>query len=499
MKRLLLILCLVVSFVPIGGAQALAGEMDILVQKLVEKNVLTPSEAQIVVDETKVQVAKELANGESLSVPDWTQRIKWGGDVRFRTQEDWGKARSDYNGNAGGSAGTATITNPGSTGTLLADQRLRERVRGRFYMEGKVNDFTTAAVRIAGGASSNRSTNDTLGSTSTPGGSSGLTSNYFEKAPVFFDYYYIKFEAPREVIRDYGKYFNDFKLWLGRFPIPFNYSELVWDPDTNPSGIAVQYVSPDIKIGALPSTNIYGNLGMFWLDESASYSADPMLFGYQVGAKTETFGPFGSVLDISTAFYDFANMQDKNSTINSSSSAGTNTRMWAQNGDAGGFGNYRYEYNVFDVLLSLDNSKIMDFEFPHGFYADFIHNTAAPSENNGALIGAYIGKKKIKNPGDWKVRGEWRYIERDSVPDFMPDSDFYGFGTFTSSTVALNAGNNGLPAEGGTNGKGINLALEYQLFKNTALNFEYYWMEPIESWDKTDPWNELQIDVITKF
>ena len=39
-----------------------------------------------------------------------------------------------------------------------------------------------------------------------------------------------------------------FKLWLGRFPIPFSYSELVWDPDTNPSGVALQYVSPDIKI-----------------------------------------------------------------------------------------------------------------------------------------------------------------------------------------------------------------------------------------------------------
>ena len=113
--------------------------------------------------------------------------------------------------------------------------------------------------------------------------------------------------------------------------------------------------------------------------------------------------------------------------------------------------------------------------------------------------GILYNKKKIKNPGDWKVRGEWRYIERDSVPDFMPDSDFYGFGQFTSSTVALNAGNNGIPVEGGTNGKGINLALEYQLFKNTALNFEYYWMKPIDSWDKTDPWNELQMDVITKF
>ena len=82
----------------------------------------------------------------------------------------------------------------------------------------------------------------------------------------------------------------------------------------------------------------------------------------------------------------------------------------------------------------------------------------------------------------------------------MPDSDFYGFGKYDSTTgQTLNAGNNGLPMEGGTNGKGINLAFEYQLFKNTSLNLEYYWMKPIKSWDSRSPWNELQMDVVTKF
>jgi hypothetical protein len=56
-----------------------------------------------------------------------------------------------------------------------------------------------------------------------------------------------------------------------------------------------------------------------------------------------------------------------------------------------------------------------------------------------------------------------------------------------------------MPREGGTNGKGINLAAEYQLFKNTTLNIEYYWMEPIKTWQNTKPWNELQFDVVTKF
>ena len=471
MKRLLLILSLVVSLLPLTVTRVMAGEVDILVQKLVDKNILSPSEAQIVLDDTKLQVSKDLAQAKSLSVPDWTQRIKWGGDVRFRTQGDWGKNNTRNIGNDG-----------------LNDQRIRNRIRGRFWMEGKVNDFTYSGVRFAGGATGARSTNDTL-------------DDYFSKDYVMFDQYYTRFEAPREVIRDYGKYFNDAKLWVGRFPIPFNYSEMVWDSDINPTGLAAQYVSPDLKLSGLPSVNLYSNGGMFWLTESQLYNNDPMLWAMQGGVKTDVFGPFASTVDLSTAIYNFANILHRNPT----GSANTNTRVLSS--DDAGLGTaaatgYRFEYNVLDLLVSVDNSKVMDIEFPHGFYADYIKNLSCHNNDldNGVLVGAYIGKKKIKNPGDWKARAEWRYIERDAIPDFMPDSDFYGFGTYTNFTNGnINAGNNGLPAEGGTNGKGINLAFEYQLFKNTALNIEYYWMKPIKSLDRTAPWNELQVDLTTKF
>ena len=477
MKRILLAVVLCALCLLMAKTPAQASEVDVLVQKLVEKNVLSPAEAQIILDETKVQVSKDLAQAKSFSVPDWTQRIKWGGDVRFRTQGDWGKP---------------VTTSAGNT-SALKDQRIRERVRGRFYMEGKVNDFTYAGTRLAGGDIKSNSTNDTLDS-------------YFNKKPVEFDQYYIRFDTPSDLIRSYGQYFSDMKLWLGKFPIPFEYSELVWDSDINPGGMAFQYTSPDIKTSFLPTFNLYTNDGMFWLDEAININTDPLLFGYQVGAKTDVFGPLGTVLNISASFYDFANLKGKRNTGYSATSltgttvsAGTNTRNTLAD-DPNNIGAYKYEYNVFDLLVQIDNSKIMDIEFPHGFYGDFIRNGAAPGENNGAMIGAYIGKKKIKEPGDWKARAEWRYIERDAVPDFMPDSDFYGFGTFSAAgATGLNAGNNGLPKENGTNGKGINLAFEYMLLKNTSLNLEYYWMKPITSWDKRDPWNEFQVDVITKF
>lgn len=462
------------SIICLLSSKAYAGDVDVLVNKLVEKGVLSPSEAQIVMDETKLKVSKDLAEQKSYSVPDWTQRIKWGGDVRFRTQGDWGKNNTVNVGNNG-----------------IENQRIRNRIRGRFYMDAKVNDFTYASVRFAGGGENVRSTNDT-------------TDNWWSKKYSMFDWYYFRFEAPAAVHRDFGQYFSDAKLWVGKFPIPFEYSELVWDPDTNPSGVAFQYVSPDFgNKGIIPLFNIYSNTAMLWLNENQSYTNDPILWGWQAGIKTDQFGPLGSTLNLSSAIYNFASVQGRVPT----GTAGTNTRTLGMDsvGTTADQG-YRYGFCDFDLLVSIDNQKIFDFEFPHGFYGDYIHNMecAVDGLNSGFLLGGYIGKKKIKEPGDWKVRAEMRYIERDAVPDFMPDSDFYGFGTnytpsLASPASANNAGDNGLPAEGGTNGKGINLAFEYQLFKNTSLNLEYYWMKPIKSTERTAPWNELQVDVVTKF
>ncbi|MDD3905724.1 MAG: putative porin [Candidatus Omnitrophica bacterium] len=462
MKKLLLVLCLVALFASAHGRQAQASEVDVLVQKLVEKSVLSPAEAQIIMDETKLQVSKDLAQAKSLSVPDWTQRVKWGGDVRFRTQGDWGKP---------------TTSDSAST---IKHQRIRERVRGRFYMEGKINDFMYGGVRFAGGATSARSTNDTL-------------DDYFAKDYAMFDQYYIRVDAPSEMIRDYGQYFSDARLWLGRFTNPYESSELVWDTDINLNGIAFQYVSPDLKIGTLPDVNIFSNLGFHWLNESANISADPLLFGGQAGIKTARFGPLDTIMQIATSMWDFTHLKGKNPT----GSSGTNSRWWNGAGGDNTAGTYRYDYYLLDLLLSVDNEKIFDIPLPNGLYTDFVHNMGCSEQNNGFLLGCYIGKKKLKAQGDWKVRTEWRYIERDAVADFTPDSDFYGFGTYTASSTSANT--NGVPAEGGTNGKGINIAFEYQLLKNTGLNIEYYWMEPIKSWGKLDPWNEVQFDIVTKF
>ena len=103
---------------------AQAGEIDILVEKLVEKGILTHGEAQQILTETKEEVRKELAKGTSESVPSWVQRLKWKGDLRLRYQfED---KRHDS-----------------TTG------RHRQRLRGRLGLEAKVNDKVNVYAGLA--------------------------------------------------------------------------------------------------------------------------------------------------------------------------------------------------------------------------------------------------------------------------------------------------------------------------------------------------------------
>ena len=147
------------------------------------------------------------------------------------------------------------------------------------------------------------------------------------------------------------------------------------------------------------------------VEELQRYDTDPMLFALQVGAKTTPFGPLDSTLNVAGAIYNFENLKNKTPSANS---AGTNSRVWT--GDLAGvsgsiLGSYKYEYDVLDLLITLDNGKFLDWDMPNGLYLDIIHNPAAV-DNNGSLFGAYIGKKKPKEKNDWKVRAEYRYLEQ---------------------------------------------------------------------------------------
>ncbi|RKY42017.1 MAG: hypothetical protein DRP80_07245, partial [Candidatus Omnitrophota bacterium] len=114
------IVCLVFAWLLFISSLAYSGEIDILVDKLVEKEILSPGEARAILIETKEEVKKDLAKGKLEGLPKWVQRTKLKGDLRLRYQ--W-EDKHD------------------------APDRHRGRYRFRLGLETKVNE----AVKVAAG------------------------------------------------------------------------------------------------------------------------------------------------------------------------------------------------------------------------------------------------------------------------------------------------------------------------------------------------------------
>lgn len=451
MKKRLISMLLAVILLTMPSTQVFAGEMEILVNKLVEKGILTPYEGQILVAQAKEEAAKELAAGKASTAPAWTQKIKLKGDVRFRTQVDWQNNRDDSGG-----------------------RNVRQRVRARVGVEGKVNDEVSGGVRFVTGSDDSRSTNETLSDDGT-----------FATPEAHLDLYYIKWtpELPNNM--------GTAAVTGGKMKNPFKKTELLWDSDVNPEGMAGQFMSSNFDLGEVP-TNLYLNTGYFMLREDSWLKGVPMMIAVQGGLKMDLISDWDSMLDMSVAYYDFANVTDN---VNyrdgvggqARDGAGTNTLF-----TTGTANRYRYDFNLVDFIIQYDSKKFFDFEMGHGLYSDLIWN-AAPSDNNFAyMVGGYLGTKKPKKPGQWKLWGNWRYIERDAVPDFLPDSDFFGWINETGGVGG-----------GGTNGQGFNCGLQYAVLKNTVLAVEYYYMEPIKLGGNVardvEPYQLLQFDVKVKF
>jgi hypothetical protein len=102
-----------------------AGEIDILLDRLVEKNVLSGAEAQEIRYETEEEVKKEISRSQHRTLPIWLQNITFGGDLRLRYQNE-----NNFN---------------------LSYNRQRFRLRTRLYINAKVNENLFAYTQIATG------------------------------------------------------------------------------------------------------------------------------------------------------------------------------------------------------------------------------------------------------------------------------------------------------------------------------------------------------------
>jgi len=359
-----------------------------------------------------VKTQKESISG----VPDWVNRIKLSGDFRYRhestdTESDnrWIKGRN------------------------------RHRIRGRLGVSAQVTDEWDVFFRLATGSADPVSSNQTL--------TESFSTKDFRLDRAYFDWH------PNAV--------EGLNIFGGKMKNPFYTplkTELIWDGDLNPEGIAAKYVLP-----LSDKTSLTLDGGGFWVQYD-KYDVDLSLWGAQTILDHKLDDK--SYLRGGVSYYDYGNIQGAaslESTFDDGSDFFGNTST-----DDDTFAN---DYNLLE-LFGEYGFKVGS--MPFALTGDYVKNTAADSGKDTAwLIGCAINK--AKDAGSWRARYNYRETQADAVVGLFSDSDFGG---------------------GDTDSKGHEIGFDYMISKNVMGSLSYFLNEVGREDEEI---RKLQADIIFKF
>ncbi len=449
-------------------APAPAGEVDILIEKLVEKGVLSSSEAKEIVTEiqkesvketevvkkvaaeTAKEVVKEEGKKGGFEIPKWVMAIKPFGDLRLRHDTQWKDNGTDEY------------------------RRNRERLRLRFGFKIKTSETTEIGVRFASGSGFQNTTNQSF-------------DGHGRGKHIFID-------------RAYGtwKPTKHFTLTGGKHKNPLFTTPLVWDPDVNPEG-----VSEKLNFGVTDKVSIFANLGQWILEETHGNDSnnDATLLTYQIGTTVKFTKDIKCQLGIT--YYDFLNMEEY---AYSSSRIGDDDKFIGFNHDHGQqmiFDSENKMVNKFgcwEIGAKFKAKKVLP--VPFSIFGSFLKNADADTsdliakganktdsnpndlllysgddKDTGWIMGFDLGNKKKK--GDWYAKYHYQVLEDYAFPAVFVDSDFHN---------------------GGTNNKGHYIHGRYLLTDNIQLRAAGFLTErDDERKDGKFDEDRIQLDVVLAF
>jgi len=339
-----------------------AGELDRLVNELVEKGVLEAGKAQEILTLTEEEMRTEVNAGKSATLPKWIQTMGLKGDFRFRNQ--WEAAEDD------------TVS------------RMRQRIRFRLNGEAAVAQGFKVGFGLATGSTDARSTNQTL-------------ENEFATKAIMLDYAYGNYTLPKYGNLMLGKFYNSSGIWA-----PTDY---MWDGDIALEGLA----------GLFNYKMFFMNTGLYILDEAGKVeniiADNPRMLILQPGVSLLQEGKYS--LKVAAAYYHFNNVKDY------SFDNATKTNSYYTSGSKN---KLSLGYNNFNLAVDAAiYEKVFPyigicFEMNQNLEAE------SDTANSGLAFGVAFGAKKIKDKGQWQVKYLYRKLEKDAWLDFLPDSDTYG-------------------------------------------------------------------------
>jgi Putative porin len=371
-------------------AQA-ASEISELKQMLKQQNeIIKKLTARIDALESQGKVqgqAKEKQATEKKT--EWTDRVKPIADVRYRQEWQDKEGKPDRN---------------------------KGRIRARAGFQAQVVPDVDIRILLASGGSDS------------PIGLMQDIDTGFSSKNIWIDEAYFNWH-PHTV--------SGLSIYGGKMVNPYfkpNKSELLWDNDLSPEGIALKYKTGLNDSGSL---EFFGTAGGFWVEER-SEDADSSLWGLQAGLKYEI--PDTSIqLTGGIGYFDYGNVQGYPTIYNEKKNYGNIV-------DASGYYDSDFDLIEFFTEVQFELGGV-----PVSIYGDLSDNTAASEDDLGWLVGFSAGRK-VK-PGSLFLRYNYRRIESDAV-----------LGIFTDS----------IHGSGGTDLRGHEVRLQYQLTNRIDTSITYF-------------------------
>jgi hypothetical protein len=412
-------------------SHAPAQSADALINKLVQKGLLTEKEGKDLLVETDTN----LVSASKWRLSEGFKNITLFGDVRFRYEY----------------RGADNAPKSGST----TDDYYRERFRTavRFGLKGELFDDFYYGLRLE--TSTNpRSPWVTLGDDTNPTPSAknsdgiGIGQVYLGWRPSAW-----------------------YEMTVGKMPMPLYVSPMMWDSDINPEGAAEKF-----KVSLGPA-DLFANFGQFLYQDTnpdtSVPSSDTFLLAWQVGANVKLAKDVS--LKVAPAVYNYTGIGKGN---------GLNT-PYVGEGSKGlnvglSNGSTNFNQNGINDLLVLDIPGEVNFKvgkYGARAFGDFAYNflggdrarAAAVTAGPAVLSHAHTGEDKAYQVGagfgnlglvygqtskkhTWEARAYWQHIEQYALDVNLIDSDFF---------------------EGRANMEGVYAALAYSFTDSIIGTFRY--------------------------
>jgi hypothetical protein len=422
---------LVASLLTFATASSLhAQSTDALLNKLVEKGILTVKEA----NELREEADKNFSEAYSVKsgMPDWVTALKFNGDFRGRFEQN--NAESD-----------------------LYHTRDRFRYRVRFGVTASMIDNFDIGFRLASG-------NPQTVTGGTLVGGQPITANTDLGS----------LESRKFVWVD-----NAFARWtplnnadwmasavIGKFDNPFQLSNMIYDYDIEPEGGALQLSRNFCDIHVLK-----GVAAFFVLDEinqgvgtvpSINPEHDPFLYGGQMWLESHWATNFDTSLGVAVMNIAY---KDSLSALAQPFYNSGNTRLTN--------GVLKYNYNPIigtaAATFWLDQVPFYSGRFPIKLLGEYMVNPAAPANNTAWRSGIDIGRGARKNT--WEIFYRYQDLEADSWFDAMVDDDNGAF--YAAGNPQLVGTGKASGWFGGTNVRGH--LVQFNYFFTDYLNFAFTW------------------------